>query len=42
MLVSSIQKSNSTFYIAALIMEEKDGLVKKHLVNTSYDPGGTV
>ena len=23
-------------------MEEKDGLVKKHLMNTSYDPGGTV
>ena len=23
-------------------MEEKDGLVKQHLMNTSCDPGGTV
>ena len=33
---------NSTFYIAALVMEEKDGLVKQHLMKTSCDPGGTV
>ena len=36
-----LRTPNSTSYVAALVMEEKDGLVKKHLMNT-YEPGDTV
>ena len=36
-----LRTPNSTSYIAALVMQEKDGLVKKHLMNT-YEPGDTM